>query len=333
MYRSIIRPLLFKIDPEKVHDLLICWLKIYKYCFPIRMAVQGHCTVISPLSFDKLSFKNRIGLSAGFDKNGECYNQLADFGFGFIEIGTVTPDPQRGNPKPRVFRLVEDKSLISRTGFNNDGVEAVAKRLRRKRNQYFTLGVNINKNPNSVGEQVVKDFIRLYISLSQNVDYFTVNWGSLTPDEFKEAIRTLSFLRDKENEKKGIFIKLPADIDFDTLDEVIAIGEKYKVEGYIATGPTMDRSDLKYVSTDELNKIGAGGVSGAGLTKKSLDVVRYLAKIKQRDFLIIGAGGIMTPSDAKEMIASGADLIQLYSAMIYSGPFIVHKIGKKISRH
>lgn len=333
MYRSIIRPLLFKIDPEKVHDLLIYWFKIYKYFFPVRMAVQGHCTVISPLSFDKLSFKNRIGLSAGFDKNAECYNELADFGFGFIEVGTVTPDPQSGNPKPRIFRLVEDKSLISRTGFNNDGVDVIVNRLKHKRSQYFTLGVNINKNPESTGEQVVKDFIRLYITLAKYVDYFTVNWGSMEAEDFKEAIRTLAFLRDKEEEKKGVFIKLPADIDFNTLDDVIALGEKYKVEGYIATGPTMDRSDLKYVSTDELSEIGAGGVSGAGLTKKSLDVVHYLAKSKQRDFLIIGAGGLMTPSDAKEMIAAGADLIQIYSAMIYSGPFIARKIGKKISRH
>ena len=158
MYNLIVRPLLFLIDPEKVHRMLLNWLKIYRYLLPVRACVRGHYQVDEPFSYGSLRFKNRIGLSAGFDKNAETFDELADFGFGFLEVGTVTPDYQPGNPSPRIFRLVEDESLISRTGFNNCGVDVALEHIRKYRKHSYRLGVNINKNPLSAGEQIIKDF-------------------------------------------------------------------------------------------------------------------------------------------------------------------------------
>ena len=178
MYNLIIRPLLFCIDPEKVHRMLLSWLKFYRYLFPVRACVRGYSRVSDPFSYGHLQFKNRIGLSAGFDKNAEAFDELADFGFGFLEVGTVTPDSQSGNPSPRIFRLVDDESLISRTGFNNCGVDAVRQHIRKYRKHSYVLGVNINKNPLSTGDQIVKDFESTFIHLYDCVDYFTLNWGS-----------------------------------------------------------------------------------------------------------------------------------------------------------
>ena len=177
MYNLIIRPLLFCIDPEKVHRMLLSWLKFYRYLFPVRACVRGYSRVSDPFSYGHLQFKNRIGLSAGFDKNAEAFDELADFGFGFLEVGTVTPDSQSGNPSPRIFRLVDDESLISRTGFNNCGVDAVRQHIRKYRKHSYVLGVNINKNPLSTGDQIVKDFESTFIHLYDCVDYFTLNWG------------------------------------------------------------------------------------------------------------------------------------------------------------
>ena len=179
MYNLIIRPLLFCIDPEKVHRMLLSWLKFYRYLFPVRACVRGYSRVSDPFSYGHLQFKNRIGLSAGFDKNAEAFDELADFGFGFLEVGTVTPDSQSGNPSPRIFRLVDDESLISRTGFNNCGVDAVRQHIRKYRKHSYVLGVNINKNPLSTGDQIVKDFESTFIHLYDCVDYFTLNWGSI----------------------------------------------------------------------------------------------------------------------------------------------------------
>ena len=176
MYNLIIRPLLFCIDPEKVHRMLLSWLKFYRYLFPVRACVRGYSRVSDPFSYGHLQFKNRIGLSAGFDKNAEAFDELADFGFGFLEVGTVTPDSQSGNPSPRIFRLVDDESLISRTGFNNCGVDAVRQHIRKYRKHSYVLGVNINKNPLSTGDQIVKDFESTFIHLYDCVDYFTLNW-------------------------------------------------------------------------------------------------------------------------------------------------------------
>ena len=199
MYNLIIRPLLFCIDPEKVHRMLLSWLKFYRYLFPVRACVRGYSRVSDPFSYGHLQFKNRIGLSAGFDKNAEAFDELADFGFGFLEVGTVTPDSQSGNPSPRIFRLVDDESLISRTGFNNCGVDAVRQHIRKYRKHSYVLGVNINKNPLSTGDQIVKDFESTFIHLYDCVDYFTLNWGSIDNDLFAMVLEKLTIFRQAAN--------------------------------------------------------------------------------------------------------------------------------------
>ena len=213
MYNLIVRPLLFLIDPEKVHRMLLNWLRIYRYLLPVRACVRGHYQVDEPFSYGSLRFKNRIGLSAGFDKNAETFDELADFGFGFLEVGTVTPDYQPGNPSSRIFRLVEDESLISRTGFNNCGVDVALAHIRRHRKHSYILGVNINKNPLSVGEQIIKDFELVFTRLYESVDYFTLNWGSIDKESFAKVLENFTTFREAVNKRCSIFIKLPADID------------------------------------------------------------------------------------------------------------------------
>ena len=216
------------------------------------------------------------------------------------------------------------------TGFNNCGVDAVRQHIRKYRKHSYVLGVNINKNPLSTGDQIVKDFESTFIHLYDCVDYFTLNWGSIDNDLFAMVLEKLTIFRQAANKRCNIFIKLPADIDEKALDTVISLAYKYSIEGFIATGPTMDRSGLHQAETKQLEKIGNGGVSGRGIGKKSQEVVRYLSEHTDRHFLIIGAGGIMTAEDAAGMISQGADMIQIYSAFIYSGPSIVHKLGNKL---
>lgn len=330
MYRAIIRPLLFLFNPQKAHDLLLAWISFYKHLSPIRSFIQDYCKTTSTFIFRDLRFENRIGLSAGFDKNGVVFDQLADFGFGFVEVGTVTPHAQPGNPRPNIFRLVKDESLISRTGFNNDGLPSLLEHIKVYSNRNYRLGVNINKDADSVGEQTLADFELLFTELYPYVDYFTLNWGSLEPEVFEGVLERLTTKRKTFSNQKLIFIKLPADISMEILDNVVKMAYKQGVDGFIATGPTMDRSGLKQVSQEELAAIGAGGVSGKGIGDKSRDVVARLKASTHGDFLIIGAGGVMSPADARRMLDAGADLIQIYSAFIYSGPFVVREIGRTI---
>lgn len=330
MYKSIIRPLLFCADPERIHSLLISCLRSYRQLSPLRLCSRKYYNICMPYSYSKgkLNFKNRIGLSAGFDKHADVFDELADFGFGFVEIGTVTPDAQLGNPPKRIFRLVKDESLISRTGFNNIGVDAVLEHIKKNRKHTYVLGANINKNPASSGVQVIDDFIKVFIKLYDYVDYFTLNWGSISAEEFNQVAKLITSIREEHDTKRSIFIKLPADVKKDTVDNIIKLAETYDIDGFIATGPTMDRSLLKYTRTEELEKIGAGGVSGKGIGKKSVDLVRYLCTNSNKNFLIIGAGGMMNEKDVRDMYEAGADLIQIYSAFIYSGPGVVKKLAK-----
>lgn len=331
VYNSIIRPLLFRMDAELAHEKLINWLKYYKKASIVRPEVKSYFTVLAPYEFENLHFRNRIGLSAGFDKNAVAFDLLADFGFGFIEIGTVTPDSQPGNPTPRIFRLINDESLISRTGFNNDGLQPILERIKQNRRNEYVLGVNINQNPLSEGNQAIEDFKTCFKELYSYVDYFTLNWGSIDSDVFTQVVDALTSYRKEQTSRRSIIIKLPADITPETIDKVISIGDRFSIDGFIATGPTMDRSLLSNTSALELDSIGNGNVSGKGIGDKSLKVVKYLFEKTQGRFLIIGAGGIMNLWDAKAMIDAGADLIQIYSAFIFSGPTIVKEMAQVIS--
>lgn len=330
-YKRIIRPLLFKIEPEQVHHLLVNGLKCYRHLSPIRSGIRKKYHTYKPFSYKNIVFPNRIGLAAGFDKEAAVFDELADFGFGFIEIGTVTPHPFDGNPGPRIFRLIDDESLISRTGFNNPGLEIVLDRIKEIPKRNYRLGVNINKDATSTtSEQIVADFSLLFDSFYPFVDYFTLNWGSIDAADFEAVLAQLANLREAKPENKCLFIKLPADIPEATLDTVIALAQRYHVDGFIATGPTMDRSNLSSTARTEADKIGAGGLSGKGIGAKSVHVVRYIKSKTQEQFLIIGAGGIMTSQDAKSMLEAGADLLQVYSTFIYNGPNAILELNKSI---
>ena len=331
MYKSILRPLLFLIDPERIHRQLVSVLKLYRHIPFIRVWMHHTCTHQAPYQWNKLVLTNRIGLSAGFDKAGEVFSELADFGFGFIELGTVTPSPQQGNPSPRIFRLPKCDSLISRTGFNNPGVDKFRENLHRHKKRDCLIGININKNPQSEGQTAVSDFSNLFLALYNDADYFTLNWGSIDAELFTDVLEALTHYRKNHVEKRPVFIKLPADITEETMTKVIGLATQYGIEGFIATGPTMDRTNLHSYTKEELDTIGAGGVSGKGIGNKSLNVVKYLRTHCDKNMLIIGAGGIMSPDDAKRMAEAGADLVQIYSAFIYSGPSIVKRIAKEIN--
>lgn len=326
MYK-IVRALLFRMKAEHAHDFLVRVLTYYRYLPFLRNWVRHHYQVDrkSDVIVNGIHFKNRVGLSAGFDKAGVCFDELADFGFGFLELGTITVHPQPGNPKPRIFRLPKDESLISRTGFNNPGLKKFEENLQQRTGNYV-VGVNINRDPASEGKDAVADFLYQFQALYNHADYFTINWGSLDAALFEEVLQSLKDYRSGEAVSRPVFIKLPADIEAAVLEQVIDLAHRMDVDGFIATGPTMNRSNLTHYSPGELEKIGPGGVSGKGIGNRSADVVRYLRAHETKHFTIIGAGGIMTEQDVEIMRRAGADLIQIYSAFIYSGPGIVKKM-------
>ncbi len=284
-----------------------------------------------------LKFKNPVGLAAGFDKNGEYIDQMANFGFGFIEIGTVTPKPQPGNEKPRMFRLVPDEALINRMGFNNQGADVAAGRLRHlKRREGIIIGGNIGKNKVTPNEDAVLDYLYCFRALFDYVDYFVVNVSSPnTPglrdlqekEPLKNILRQLMDINNKNGVSRPILLKIAPDLTDSQLNDIIEIVQETKIAGVIATNTTISREGLRSnpVLVNEM-----GGVSGKPLTKRSTEVIRYLSEKSNRAFPIIGVGGIHTAEDAIEKLDAGACLIQLYTGFIYEGPGLVSDICKGI---
>lgn len=330
LYKAIIRPLLFRMEPERAHRFTFSFLKCTNYIPLFRALMRNRYQYEETQLICKgIVCKNRIGLSAGMDKGAEVFNELADYGFGFIEVGTVTPDPCRGNPRPRIFRLTKCDSLIARTGFNNPGLKVVKERLTHKMGR-VTVGVNINKNPLSTGRQAVDDFLLMLTELSARADYFTINWGSLDAPLMEQVLTALAERRATLPMRRPILLKLPGDITQEGMDTVLDAIARHGLDGVIATGPTTDRSQLRRYTEAELKAIGTGGVSGKGMGLKSYFAVDYLRKHGGPDLLIIGAGGVMTPADAERMIRMGADFVQIYSAFIYEGPGIVPKMVVRV---
>lgn len=342
MYKTILRPLLFKTDPEKIHDDMISYLSVLERNKWMRNYV---CNIFNckdkrlEKQIDSLCFINPVGLSAGFDKNGEAIDAFSCFGFGFVEIGTITPQPQTGNNPPRIFRLPKDEALISRTGFNNQGVEHILERImKQERAKNLILGVNINKNDNTSLDNAWKDFLYCFQNFYNYVDYFTLNTpaisGDLLTDEsqswFGEVIHKLTSYREKQDIYRPIFLKIPADYNDDQILSAGHLCLAMQIDGITATGPSMQRDGLTASSEDEIKSVGNGGLCGHPLKKKSLLAVRLLKKSFPDKITIIGAGGILNEDDAKEMLAAGADLIQIYSAFIYNGPKIVKRIKQTI---
>lgn len=318
---------MFRIDAEKIHNQIISLLHVYRHLPLVKGMLRAYYRPkAAPFQWRNLTFGNRVGLSAGFDKEASCFDELSDLGFGFLEVGTVTPEKVAGNPSPRIFRLPEDHALVSRTGFNNPGKEVVLNNLQRKREGKYILGVNINTNTPADGERAAADITSLYEAFSQYADYYTVNWGSMTPEILAGALTALESY--KQRLEKPVFLKLPADVPLEKLEGIITFAKTHHLDGFIATGPTQDRSLLIHSSQSEVTEVGAGGISGLPVIHKSVEVMKYLSAHAPKEMLLIGAGGVMTPLEADAMRNAGAHLVQIYSAFIYEGPGIIKRIAE-----
>ena len=338
MYKLIIRPLFFLFNPEWVHYFTLNTLKLIgKIPFGSTVIKSVYCKNLPSLEKEVfgLKFKNPVGLAAGFDKNGKYINELADFGFSFIEIGTVTPKPQDGNPKKRLFRLVKDNAIINRLGINNDGAKVIAERI-KKTNTNVIIGGNIGKNTATSNDLAADDYLENFKTLHPHVDYFALNvscpnvnnFTKLQDVEFlKKLIPQLKKINTHQKKIKPILIKISPDLNHKQLDQTIDLIKKEELDGIIATNTTTKRIGLN-TNEKELEKIGNGGLSGRPLNRNSTDVIRYISKKTNKTIPIIGVGGIMNPKDALDKIKAGADLIQLYTGFIYSGPNIVKEINK-----
>ena len=341
MYR-IIKPIFFQFDPEKVHHFVVKNLNWFNHKFPLGKTILRSSFDINIKGLERevfgIKFKNPVGLAAGFDKNGEYIEALSSLGFGFIEVGTVTPLPQPGNDLPRMFRLEEDQALINRMGFNNKGVDTLAERLRllKQKDATIVIGGNIGKNKNTPNEEAVNDYIKCFDRLHEVVDYFVVNVSSpntpgLRELQEKEPLKNLLNTLQQRNQKnkiiRPILLKIAPDLTNEQLDDIIEIVKETGIAGVIATNTTIDRSGLHTRGAVALE---AGGLSGKPLTVRSTEVIRYLSEKSGKAFPIIGVGGIHSPEDAKEKIAAGASLIQLYTGFIYEGPEIIKRICKEL---
>lgn len=339
MYK-LIRSILFLFNPEKVHYLTASLINI-SLKIPGMKSLWNALFLVDNPKLKKtvfgLEFKNPVGLAAGFDKNASMYNDLAYCGFGFIEIGTITPKAQPGNDKPRLFRLKEDGGIINRMGFNNDGVEIAIENL-KKNNTSILIGGNIGKNKVTPNENATDDYVYSFNKLFDYVDYFVVNVSSPnTPNlrelQEKEPLKQLLVSIQEQNalkvSKKPILLKIAPDLTDEQLDDIIEIIEEIKLDGVIATNTTISRDNLK-TSKEIVDEIGAGGLSGKPVKNRSTEVIKYLATKSNKSFPIIGVGGIHSAEDAIEKLEAGADLIQLYTGFIYEGPALVKKINKAI---
>ncbi|VAW09935.1 Dihydroorotate dehydrogenase (quinone) [hydrothermal vent metagenome] len=341
MYKNLLRPLLFLLDAEKAHHFTFSIMRIF--CTIGFSALFRSLYIVKDKRLERevfgLKFKNPVGLAAGFDKDAKMYNEFSDFGFGFIEIGTLTPKPQKGNPKKRLFRLKPDEAIINRMGFNNKGVFDAVDRLKKKHK--VLIGGNIGKNKVTPNEEATKDYLICFDALFEHVDYFAINVSSpntpgLRELQDKKPLTELMRELKKANTKlalknsiaeRPILLKIAPDLTDDQLIDIIEIVESTKIDGVIATNTTIGRDNLKsdLVYTEE-----QGGLSGKPLAKRSTEAIRFLAEKSNKAFPIIGVGGIHSSEDALEKLAAGADLVQLYTGFIYEGPALVRKINKAI---
>ncbi|PCH49275.1 MAG: dihydroorotate dehydrogenase (quinone) [Flavobacteriaceae bacterium] len=340
MYKNIIRPLFFIFDPEKIHHFTFLLIKIISKIPGIPLLLRALYEVNDKKlerTLFGLTFKNPVGLAAGFDKNAILYNELANFGFGFIEIGTVTPKAQEGNPKKRVFRLKTDNALINRMGFNNKGVKSVIEQLKNNQ-QKILIGGNIGKNTTTMPDNYTADYTACFKELHPYVDYFVLNvscpnvssHAKLNDKAYLlELISEVQKVNKTFSLQKPILLKISPDLNTVQLNEIIELVAETKIEGVIASNTSINRSDL-LASEKLLTKIGYGGLSGKPIKDRSTAVIKYLADKSGKAFPIIGVGGIHSAEDALEKINAGADLVQIYTGFIYEGPSLIKKINKAI---
>ena len=332
---SLLRKILFLFDAELIHEFSVFSIKLFNK-IPLSDYIIKKFFYVDDKRLERnilgLKFKNPVGLAAGFDKNAECYNEFSNFGFGFIEIGTVTPIPQPGNPKKRIFRLVEDKSLINRLGFNNKGLSSIVNNLKKQRG--IIIGANIGKNFFTKNNEAHNDYLQCISELNEFIDYFAVNISSPNTKGLREfhdksllrpLLEKLIKFNDKQNNKRPLLLKISPDLSEEQLAEIVVLIKDLNLDGIIATNTTVSRDG----ATSKF-KMQQGGMSGQLLKIKSNTIVKYLRKNLGENFPIIGVGGIMSADDAIERLNSGADLIQIYTGFIYKGPSLIKEINKAI---
>jgi dihydroorotate dehydrogenase len=336
IYKKLIRPLLFRFDPELIHEIVMTGISP----FFIQSILRAICR--QPQSLKRtlfgIDFPNPVGLAAGFDKNAENIDGFAAMGFGFIEIGTITPKAQPGNPKPRLFRLQKDRALINRMGFNNDGVEKAVENIKKSKSGTI-IGGNIGKNKITPNEKAVDDYLGSFNALFDYVDYFVVNVSSpntpgLRELQEKEPLKKILNRLQDENHKKHtprpVLLKIAPDLTDEQIDDIVTITEETQMAGIVATNTTISRERL-ITKKSKLKSIGTGGLSGAPVFQRSNEVIKM---IKSKSSLpVIGVGGIMSPQAALEKIKAGADLIQVYTGFIYEGPLFVKSINQYLEKN
>ena len=340
MYRALVRPLLFLFDPEAIHHFTFRFLQLIGRIPGKNAVLRFFFTVDDPRlerTLFGITFKNPVGLAAGFDKDARLIDELATFGFGFIEIGTLTPRPQPGNDKPRLFRLPADQALINRMGFNNGGVLAAVERL-KQRKAGVVVGGNIGKNKATPNEKAFEDYNYCFEALFPYVDYFVVNVSSPnTPglrelqdkEPLKNLMKHVKALSQAKQNPKPVLLKIAPDLTESQLDDIVEILKETRTDGVIATNTTISREGLA-TEASTIAAIGAGGLSGKPLAQRSTDVIAYLRSKLGKEFPIIGVGGIMTPEDAAAKLRAGADLVQIYTGFVYEGPGFVKRICVKL---
>ena len=342
MYKSLVKPLLFNLDAERAHHVVFDNLRRAAHVPGTRALLRALYDYQNPgleRTVFGLRFPNPVGLAAGFDKNAVLTDELATLGFGFVEIGTVTPRPQPGNPVPRLFRLPQDEALVNRMGFNNDGAAVVAARLARRRDRRLIIGGNIGKNKDTPNEQAADDYVAGFEALAEVVDYFVVNVSSPnTPNlrELQEKKPLIALLQQVQQRNlsrpvpRPLLLKIAPDLTDAQLDDILEIARETQLSGLVATNTTIARTGL---STDPtyVASLGAGGLSGRPLRARATEVIRYLHRKSDGGLPIIGSGGIHSPADAEEKLAAGASLIQLYTGFIYEGPGLVKRINERLA--
>lgn len=343
MYRYFIRPVLFLVNPESIHHFLVFIIK-WGFKIPGIGLLVSSCFKLKNPGLERkvfgLTFKNPVGFAAGFDKNAEIYNEFASFGFSFIEIGTVTPKPQAGNPRPRLFRIPEDQALINRMGFNNIGVVEAAHNLRKKKHKVI-IGGNIGKNTATPNSAAVNDYLFCFEQLYEVVDYFVVNVScpnvtDLTELQDKDMLlsilEALMESRNKFSVQKPVLLKISPDLNWSQIDDVIEIVTRCGLDGIVATNTTILREGLT-VDMAHIDAIGRGGMSGAPLRNRSTEIIRYIVQKTGRSLPVIGVGGIMSVADALEKLEAGASLVQVYTGFIYQGPSFIKEINKAVLKN
>lgn len=338
MYKHILRPILFRFNAETAHNLLFSLLSILRHIPFARQILRSIYKKEYP-TLEKevfgIKFPNPVGLAGGLDKNGEFYNDMANFGFGFVEIGSLTPQPQDGNPKPRCFRVPQDKAIINRFGINNKGVKNAVEHLKKVRPEVI-VAANISKNSTSINEDAAKDYESGFALLYDFVDMFVVNVScpnvvgltSLQDITFlSEIVDRLLDLRMYYDEYRPILLKVSPDLSREQLDDIIDYSLRSGIDGLVAGNTTRSRDGLS-IPQEQIEKIGNGGMSGAPVHKKNLALVKYIHEKTGGKLPVIGVGGIMSAQDAKEMLDAGASLVEIYTGFIYEGPALIKNINK-----